>query len=90
MLAAFLLAAASLPADQASPAGGPVPQPPGCVRIQLPPGVRIPLGSRLHATGRCDLGVGMRFGERGAIDRGRRSCPGLLSWRCAMAPVSAS
>jgi hypothetical protein len=64
--------------------------PTDCVRAQLPPGVRVPLGARVQVIDRCDLELRRRIGEEGLLERGRGDCRGLQSRRCATDPVSAS
>lgn len=70
---------------EARSSGGTLSDPPDCVRVQLPPGIRVPLGPRLQVIDLCDLELRKRIGEDGLLERTRRACRGLQSRACATA-----
>ena len=72
-------------AQEARSIGDSRADPAECVRVPLPPGVRVPLGGRVHVLGPCDLELRRRIGHEGLRERGRGACRGLLSRRCATA-----
>jgi hypothetical protein len=88
VLVVILLVTVWTTAVEARSSAGSTPDPTDCPRVQLPPGVRVPLGARLQVIDRCDLELRKRMGEEGLLDRGE-DCRGLQSRRCATAPVTA-
>jgi hypothetical protein len=90
VLVVILLLTVWSTAVEARSGGGDPPDQRQCARVQLPPGVRVPLGARLQVVDRCDLELRKEIGEGGLLDRVRSACRGLQSRRCATDPFSAS
>ncbi len=87
-MVSLLVAAVWSSAFEARSSGAPEPSSSDCVRVEVPPDLRVPLGARIQVVGRCELELRKLIGRDGAVERARRRCYGMQSSRCATEPAS--